>query len=111
MVVLLKGMLAGFAAGALYKLLARKNKTVAALAAGVICPVVNTCIFIIGCYLFFLPALAEWGAAAGFTSATAFIFLGLVGLNFIFELGLNIILSPAIVRLIQHWKDRDIYRN
>ena len=100
-IVLGKGAFAGLAAGAVYKLLAVKNRTVAAVAAGVVCPVVNTGIMVVGCYAFFLPTLAEWGMAAGFVNATAFIFIGMIGLNFLFELGLNIILSPAIVRLIQ----------
>jgi len=103
--VLLKGSLAGFAAGIAHKLLKRKNRTVAAFAAGVICPVVNTAILIIGCYVFFLETLTQWGIAAGFVNVTAFIFLGMVGLNFLFELALNVILSPAIVRLIQYGAD------
>jgi len=105
-VVLLKGLLAGLAAGAVYKLLAGKSRTVAAIAAGIVCPVVNSGIFIAGCYVFFLPTLTEWGMAAGFVDVTAFIFLGMVGLNFIFELGLNIVFSPAIVRLIQYGQEK-----
>jgi len=106
-VVLFKGALAGFAAGALYRLITSKNKTFAAITAGIVCPLVNTGIFILGCYIFFLPTLTEWGIAAGMASATAFIFLGLVTFNFIFELGINLILSPVIVRLIQYRQDND----
>jgi len=105
-VVLLKGMLAGFAAGIVYKLLAKKSRTVAVIIAAVVCPVVNTGIFLVGSYVFFLPILTEWGAAAGFENATEFIFIGMIGLNFIFELALNLVLSPAIVRLIQFGQER-----
>ena len=105
-VVMLKGILAGLAAGSVYKLLSGVSKTIGAVAAAVACPVVNTGIFIIGSYLFFLPTLTEWEMAAGFTNTTAFIFIGLIGTNFLFELGLNVILSPAIVRLIQFGQDR-----
>jgi len=101
-IVLLKGALAGFIAGALYRLFNNRNKTFAAVAAAIICPIINTGVFIIGCYVFFLPTLTEWGMAAGATSVTAFIFLVLIGANFFFELGINIILSPAIVRLIEY---------
>jgi len=97
-VVLLKGALAGFAAGAVYRFLAVKNKTVAAISAAIVCPVVNSGIFIIGGYLFFLPTLTMW---AGSENVTAYIFLVLVGVNFLVELGINLILSPTIVRLIQ----------
>jgi len=106
LVVLLKGVLAGLAAGAVYKLLAEKSRTVASIIAAIVCPIVNTGIFVLGCFLFFLPTLTGWGEAAGFASVTAFIFLGMIGLNFLFELGLNIILSPAIVRLIQYGQDK-----
>ena len=105
-VVMLKGILAGLAAGSVYKLLSGMNKTIGAVAAAVVCPIVNTGVFIIGSYAFFLPTLTEWGMAAGFTSVTAFIFIGLITANFLFELGLNVLLSPAIVRLIQFGQDR-----
>ena len=59
-----------------------------------------------GGYLFFLPTLREWGIAAGAANVTAFIFLVMVGANFLFELGLNLVLSPVIVRLIQYGQDR-----
>jgi len=101
-IVLLKGALAGFSAGILYRLFEKKSKTIAAIAAAIACPVINTGIFILGCYIFFLPTLAEWGYAAGAANVTAYIFLILIGANFLFELGANIILSPAIVRLIQY---------
>jgi len=105
-IVLIKGALAGFTAGEAYKLLANRSKTLAAVLAAIICPVVNTGVFIIGGYAFFLPTLTEWGIAAGATSVTAFIFLVLVSANFIIELGVNLVLSPTIVRLIQYGRNR-----
>ena len=104
-VVLLKGMLAGLAAGAVYRLLEKINKTVAAIAAAVVCPVVNTGIFIVGIYAFFLPTITEWGVSAGFKNTAGFIFLVLVSGNFLVELALNLILSPTIVRLVQFGQD------
>ena len=100
-VVLVKGLLAGLAAGTVYKLLHKKSKTIAAITAAAICPIVNTGIFIIGSYVFFLQTITEWGVAAGAVSATAFIFLTLVGVNFLIEIGINLVLSPTIIRLIQ----------
>jgi len=105
-VVMLKGMLAGLASGAAYKLLARKNLTFAAIVAAIACPVVNTGVFIIGSYVFFLPTLTQWGEAAGFESATEFIFIGMIGFNFLAELALNLVLSPTIIRLIQYGQAR-----
>jgi len=101
-VVLLKGALAGFVAGKMYKLFVLRSKTIAAVAAAIACPVINTGIFIIGCYVFFLPTLTEWGIEAQAVNVTAYIFLTLVSLNFIFELAINLVLSPTIVRLVQY---------
>ena len=105
-VVILKGMLAGFASGAVYKLIAGKSRTLAAVIAAIICPIVNTAVFLIGSFAFFLPKLTEWGAKAGFENVITYILVGMVGMNFLFELGLNLVLSPTIVRLIQYGQDR-----
>ncbi|MCL2637723.1 MAG: ECF transporter S component [Oscillospiraceae bacterium] len=106
LVVLAKGLLAGTAAGFVYKLLASKSKTVAAACAGIICPIVNTGVFIVGSYLFFLPLISEW--AGGIESSTTFIFFSMVGINFLVELGLNLVLIPVIVRLIEYGQDRRV---
>lgn len=98
--VLLKGMLAGLCAGFVYSLLESKNKSVATACAAVTSPVVNTGIFLIGCLLFFMPTINEWAEGAGFESAGKFMIVGLVGANFLFELGLNIVLAPVIVKLV-----------
>jgi len=101
-VVLAKGMFAGLAAGAVYRAFAKKSRTLAAIAAAIICPIVNTGIFILGTYIFFLPTITQWGEGLGFSSATAYIFFGLVGVNFLVELVINLVLCPVIVRLIQY---------
>ena len=105
-IVLVKGTAAGFFAGVAYRAIAKMHKTIAAIVAAAICPVANTGFFVLGCYVFFLPTITAWGEAAGFANASAFLFLGMVGGNFIVELALNLILSPAITRLIQYGQDR-----
>ena len=99
--VLVKGIGCGLAAGLLYKLLSGKSVVLGALAAALICPVVNTGIFLIGCRLFFYDTIAEWGAGLGFESAAAYMFLGLAGINFLVEVATNLILAPVIIRLIR----------
>lgn len=98
--VLLKGTLAGLAAGAVYKLIEKKNRYVATIAAAFICPVVNTGVFLLGCLVFFMPTINEWASGLGFESAGAYMITGLVGLNFVFELVVNLVLGPVIVRLV-----------
>lgn len=99
--VLLKGALCGLAAGIVYKALSKYNQYLAVMAAAVVCPVVNTGIFLLGCNLFFLETIKNWGAAAGFNNVAAYMFLGLAGGNFLFELGTNLVLSPAAVRILK----------
>ena len=96
--VLLKGMLAGLLAGATYKAIEKKNKVVATIVAAIVCPVVNTGIFLLGCRLFFFDTIKTWAAG---TNVFVYMITGLVGFNFLFELGANIILSPTIVKLTQ----------
>lgn len=99
-VVLVKGIMCGLCAGAIYKLLARWNKIIGVLAASIVCPVVNTGIFLLGCQFFFLETVTEWAAMYGYADAASYMFLGLAGFNFLIELGVNLVLAPVVVRLI-----------
>ena len=96
--VLLKGTLAGFLAGVVYKALEGKNTTLAVIAAAFTCPVVNTGLFLLGSAVFFMDTIRTWAAG---TNVFVFMIVGLVGFNFLFELAANVLLSPVIVRLIQ----------
>ena len=98
--VLVKGVACGLAAGTVYKLLKNINPYLAVIAAAVVCPVVNTGVFLLGCFVFFLDAVKEWGISFGYDNVISYMFLGLIGGNFLFELGANIILSPVIVRIL-----------
>ena len=99
--VLVKGTAAGFFAGLVYRAFEKKNGWLAAVAAAVTAPVVNTGLFLLGCVLFFLPTITEWGKAAGFENVGAYMVTVFVGLNFLVELAVDLILSPVIVRLIK----------
>ena len=99
--VLVKGALAGFCAGLVYRALEKTNAWLAAILAAVTAPVVNTGIFLVGCLLFFMPTVTEWATAMGFPSVGNYMIFGLVGGNFLFELLVNIVLSPVIVRLVK----------
>ena len=58
--VLVKGTLAGLLSGLVYKALENKNRTLAVAVAAVVCPVVNTGVFLIGCLLAFATG-TSWG--------------------------------------------------
>ena len=99
--VLLKGTLCGYLAGLTYKLLANKNKILAVVASAVVCPLVNTGIFLLGCFAFFMDTITGWAQAAGFSGGVIhYMIFVLVGANFLFELLVNIVVSPIIVRLL-----------
>lgn len=97
--VLGKGVLAGLAAGAVYRLLVNKSQLAATVAAAVVCPVVNTGIFFLGCVTFFLNAISEIAAGQG-QNVFAFIIFVYIGGNFLFELLFNVVLAPVILRLV-----------
>ena len=104
LVVLVKGTMCGLCAGALYKALSHLNEVVAVVASALICPVVNTGIFLIGCQFFFLETIAEWAAMYGYADAGTYMILGLAGINFLIELAVNLILAPVITRIIHMGK-------
>ena len=99
--VLFKGLLCALAAALAYKLLDRVNLYVAVLISAIVCPLVNTGVFLVGCRLFFWETIAEWAAGAGFANTAVYAVLGLVGANFLFEMAFNLLLSPIIVRLLK----------
>ena len=99
--VIAKGVCAGFAAGAVFKVLEKVNMWLAVICAALVCPVVNTGLFLVGCELFFMETISGWGRAMGFESVGSYMIYGLVGGNFLFEVLSNTILSPVILRLIR----------
>lgn len=97
--VLVKGFLSGYCAGLVYKALEKANRYVAVILSAIVCPIVNTGIFILGCFIFFLDTVESFAQGAGMGLA-AYLIIFFVGLNFVFELLSNIVLSPVIIRLI-----------
>ena len=101
-VVLLKGTAAGYLSGVAYKLLSNYKKYPAVLAAALVCPIVNTGVFLIGCMTFFYQYLPDVGTAVGMTAIGnpfTFVITVLIGLNFVFEVVVNLALAPVIVRI------------
>lgn len=97
---ILKGVLAGVVSAVVYKLLEKKNAWIAILAAAIVCPIVNTGVFLLGCLLFFYNTICEWAAGAGFANVGTYMIVGFVGLNFLVELAINLCLSTVIVRIL-----------
>lgn len=98
--VMVKGFLAGLCAGLVYNLLKNKNRYLAVMAAAVAAPVVNTGIFIVGCLTFFMDFIKS-GAADKAMGLGGYLIVAFVGLNFVFELLANVVISPAILRILK----------
>lgn len=97
LVCLVKGVAAGAAAAAVYRAISSRNKTAAAVVAGICAPSVNTAIFIAAVFLFFRETLVLW---AGGKDLVTYALVGLAGVNYLLELAVNLVLAPVIVRII-----------
>jgi uncharacterized membrane protein len=114
-ICLLKAIMAGFCSGLIYKVLGKlfggKYVYLKTVLASITAPIVNTGIFVVGMLLFFfetmegLPAMFP-EAFGQFESAVSLVFMGLAGVNFIGEFVVNLVLSPAMVRIIDVVKNK-----
>lgn len=91
---LLKTTVAGLLAGFSAKALKEKNDLLSVVLASIIVPVVNTLIFVLVTYFFFMDGLG----LDNFWS----IFTVLIGLNFLFEIITNVIISPTTYKVLSH---------
>lgn len=103
---LVKGAAAGWVAALVYKALEKKTPTAGVICAAIASPVVNTGIFCVGLVAFFSDTFNEWMAGWAAQTGNAanpilYIFLSLVGVNFLIEMGINLVLSPIIERIIR----------
>lgn len=96
---LVKGTMAGFVSALIYKLLAQKSKVAAVLLAAVAAPVVNTGLFILGA-LTVLNSLITQNFVGSGSNIIYFVFIGCAGVNFLIELAVNVIFTPAIRRIL-----------
>lgn len=96
-VCILKGAAAGLASSLVYRALSKASDFVGAMAAAIVCPVVNTGLFCLCLLLFFRDTLTAW---AGGNDLVTYIFVSLIGINFLIELGVNLVIGPAIKTII-----------
>lgn len=99
-VVFLKGIGCALVSALIYKIFEKKHPNIGIVSSSIICPIINTGIFVLGCFLFFFSNLSDWGIQSGYNNTFEYILIGMVGVNFLIELGVNAILSPVIIRII-----------
>ncbi|MBQ7045400.1 MAG: ECF transporter S component [Clostridia bacterium] len=98
--VLLKGTLCGLAAGLTYQLLKKVNKYLAVFSAALVCPLVNTGVFLLGCYVFFMDSADQIAAALELSVSGMALFWALAMGNFVLEIVTNVVLAPVILRIL-----------
>ena len=99
LVCLLKGIAAGAAAGAFFRLFRRRSFYLGVVMAAVIAPVINTGIFSVACLTIFRSLIEN---ALGTSGNLLFVFLTtFIGLNFLVEFGVNVALTPIVMRILR----------
>ena len=96
--VLCKGILAGLTSGLMYRALEKESSLVAVILAALVCPLVNTGLFLLGCRIFFWDGLTQ---LAGGANTFAYVITTMIGFNFLAELVVNLICAPVIQRIIK----------
>lgn len=106
LICFVKGTLAGYLTGVVYRLVCRLMKTrrfcglVAAFIAAAVTPIVNTGIFILGCFVISGTITGYMGSVGlGGETVVYFLFIMCAGWNFVFEFLFNIVFAPALERV------------
>ena len=98
---IVKTSVAGFVAGLLYQWLAKKNSLMAVFVSAGVVPVLNMGLFIVGC-LCMSGSIQIFQSLIAATGMNVFVFIvvGLVTFNFFVELAVNLLVAPALHRVI-----------
>lgn len=100
-VCILKTTLAGLVSGLAYSAIKKSGKEpLGAIVAAILCPIVNTTLFITG-FVTIFHGVADKYAASSNISIFMFIITIILGINFVIEFLLNAILSPVIARIVK----------
>jgi uncharacterized membrane protein len=98
---LVKGIAAGYISGLVYAALSKNNIYLGVVAAAIVCPIVNTGIFCVAMVLLFHKILVEWAAGQ---NIVFYLIFGIAGINFLIEMAVNVVLCPAVTRIIKAGK-------
>ncbi len=97
LICMVKGILCGVASSLVAKAL-NNHSILSTYLAAATAPIVNTGLFIILAFTFFKDILYTW---AGGTDIVTYIIVGLVGVNFLLEFAINLLLTPMLIRIIR----------
>lgn len=94
---LLKCTIAGFLSGLAFKIFKNKNQMVGSVIAALLVPIINTGLFALGAFTVMINAIEVNNEAN--VNAFKYVFLVLIGWNFIFELLVTSVLTPSIEKI------------
>ena len=102
LICIVKGTLCGIAPALIWKLLKDKNAILASIVASIITPVVNTGIFALGALLIKKDVMGVANTLGiQFDNFFTLLFGVLITTNFLIELVINIVCSPALCKVTQ----------
>ena len=99
LVCLLKTSVAGVVSGLLFKLIRKKSIFAAILISSMALPIINSGLFAIGCFTIFNGLMAYWAGSQ--EQVVGYVFISLIGINFLFELGASIVLTPSVAYILK----------
>ena len=106
-ICLLKSTMAGLVSGLLFKLFSGKKYEIWGMVlCSLIIPIINTSLFIAGCYLFFYDWLSTIAVETGNISTFAALIFVVIGWNFVFEFATSAVFSPSICKVVQIYRIR-----
>lgn len=94
---LCKCTLAGLISGFVYKAIAKKNATVGSIVASLLVPIINTGIFALCAMTLISKAIDQMNSNS--VNAMRFLFLTVIGFNFIFEFTATTVLAPSLDKI------------
>ena len=101
LVCIFKTAIAGLLSGIIYRAISKTGKEkLAVIVAALVCPVVNTGLFITALMTVFYSVAVNFAEATSSPSMIYFIFVLILGINFVLEFVINSALSPAILRIV-----------
>ena len=96
-----KTTIAGLVSGLFYKLIEKKNKTIAVGVGALVIPTLNTGIYMLGIVLMKESAAEFMGLTSSSAGVVFSVVFGLIWLNFVLEMVINTIFTPILHRVIK----------
>ena len=96
-----KTTVAGLVSGLVYKIFSKKNVHFAVGVSALIIPIINTAIYLTGIVLMREHAANFMGLSTSSADVVFTVVFGLIWLNFVFEMIVNVIFIPLIYRVIK----------